>query len=122
MTILFAAISGLIHVYIFTLESLKWGTPKVNKAFQQDETSAEITRSFAYNQGFYNLFLAIGSLAGATLLALGKSHTIAGTMLIYANASMLAAAIVLISSNKKMVRPALIQGLPPALAILGFFL
>lgn len=122
MTILFATLSGIIHIYIFVLESIKWGTPKVNKAFQQDEQSAEITRSFAYNQGFYNLFLAFGSLAGSVLLILGKNTVVAQTLLIYANASMLAAALVLITSNKSMVRPASIQGLPPLLAILGCFL
>ena len=29
----FVAIAGVIHIYIFIMESVLWGTPKVNQAF-----------------------------------------------------------------------------------------
>lgn len=122
MTILFATLSGLIHVYIFALESLLWGKPKTNKAFKQTPETAEITRNFAYNQGWYNLFLAIGTIGGVVLNLMGMHPIIAKTLIAYANISMLAAALVLITSNKELYRAAIIQGLAPLLALIGLFL
>lgn len=122
MTNIFAGLSGIIHIYIFMLESIKWGTPKVNKVFKQTPETAEITRNFAYNQGWYNLFLAIGSLGGVILKVMGEHLIVANTLIAFSNGSMLAAALVLITSNKELMRAALIQGLAPTLAIIGLFL
>jgi putative membrane protein len=122
MTIIFATLSGVIHVYIFFLESILWGKPKTNKVFKQTPETAEITKSFAYNQGWYNLFLAIGTIGGVVLNLMGKHTVIADTMIAYANLSMLAAAIVLITSNKELYRAALIQGLAPLLALIGMLI
>ena len=122
MTIIFASLSGVIHVYIFFLESILWGKPKTNKVFKQTSETAEITKSFAYNQGWYNLFLAIGTIGGVVLNLMGKHTVVANTMIAYANLSMLAAAIVLITSNKELYRAALIQGLAPLLALVGMLI
>jgi putative membrane protein len=64
MAIFFAGLAGLIHVYIFCLESLLWGKPKTNRVFGVSPEIAEHNRLFAFNQGFYNLFLAVAAIGG----------------------------------------------------------
>ena len=60
----FAAGAALLHVYIWVLESFRWTEPATRKAFGTSESDAETTKPMAYNQGFYNLFLAIITLVG----------------------------------------------------------
>jgi putative membrane protein len=55
-----AFLVALIHVYIFVLESFLWTKPRGLKVFRMDAAKAEATRVLAFNQGFYNLFLAAG--------------------------------------------------------------
>jgi putative membrane protein len=77
---------------------------------------AGIVRLFAFNQGFYNLFLALEVAAGLAALHLG--HPGAGHALVgFACASMLGAALVLVSSSRRFWVGALVQGLPPAVAL-----
>src|SRR6266566_4483126 len=59
-----AIVAGAVHVLIFAMESLWWTTPQVRARFRQSPEQAEATRLFAFNQGFYNLFLALGTFAG----------------------------------------------------------
>jgi putative membrane protein len=113
-----AALAGLIHVLFFCMESLWWTKPAVYRRFRSTETQAQATKSLAFNQGFYNLFLAAGSLGGLALIATG--HRGAGMVLVAWNcASMLGAAVVLAASSPQMLRGALIQGLPPLVFLLG---
>ncbi len=113
-----AALAGLIHVLFFCMESLWWTKPAVYRRFRSTEMQAQTTKSLAFNQGFYNLFLAAGALGGLALIATG--HRQAGMILVGWNcASMLAAAVVLAASSPKMLRGALIQGLPPLVFLLG---
>lgn len=110
------AIAGLIHVSIFALESFLWGHPKTNRIFGVSKDGAEATRDFAFNQGFYNLFLAVMTILG---LAMRMNGNEAGTTLIFAGAlSMLAAALVLFWSKPKMLRGVLIQGFAPAAGLI----
>ncbi|QTE31514.1 DUF1304 domain-containing protein [Pengzhenrongella sicca] len=115
----FAVLAGLVHVYIFVLESLLWTTPRTRATFGTTERDADTTRDLAYNQGFYNLFLGIGAIAGVALAqaddaAVGAAGV--GVML-FATASMVAAALVLVLRAPAMARAALVQGLAPLLAI-----
>jgi len=113
-----ATLAGLIHVLFFCMESLWWTKPAVYRRFRSTETQAQTTKSLAFNQGFYNLFLAAGALGGLALIATG--HRQAGMILVAWNcASMLAAAVVLAASSPQMMRGALIQGLPPLVFLLG---
>jgi len=113
-----AAVAGLLHVLFFCMESLWWTRPAVYRRFRSTEAQAQMTRSLAFNQGFYNLFLAGGTLGGLGLIATG--HPRAGMILVAWNcASMLAAALVLAASSPQMMRGALIQGLPPLCFLLG---
>ena len=109
-----AILSGLVHVLIFSMESLLWTSPQVRARFRQSLEQAESTRLFAFNQGFYNLFLALGTFAGLALVLTG--HPRVGWTLVYWNCLfMVGAAIVLAASAPQMRRGAVIQGAAPLL-------
>lgn len=119
--LVFAIIATLIHVLIFALESVLWAKPSVWRRFGlKSQADADVVEPMAFNQGFYNLFLALGSTVG--LLLLGWGNPVAGKwVLLVALASMTLASIVLIISRRRLWRAALIQGLAPLLGI-GFLL
>lgn len=107
-----AILAGLIHVVIFCMESLWWTTPQVRARFRQTPEQAATTRVLAFNQGFYNLFLSLGTIGGLALVPLGHPH--AGFILVGWNCLFMAgAAIVLALSAPGMWRGALIQGAAP---------
>lgn len=54
-----AGLAALIHVYIFYMESIAWTGAKARATFGTTIEEAEATKSLAFNQGFYNLVLAI---------------------------------------------------------------
>ena len=109
-----AIVAGLVHVLIFCMESLLWTTPQVRARFRQSPEQADATRLFAFNQGFYNLFLALGTLGGLALVLSGRSRI--GWTLVYWNCLfMLGAALVLAASAPGMRRGAVIQGAAPLL-------
>ena len=95
-TVGFSLLAALLHVYIWVLESFRWTEPSTRKTFGVSEADAEVTKPLAYNQGFYNLFLAIITLVG---LALMRSE-----------------------HERTMLRAALTQGTLPALAVLFLLL
>ena len=110
-------IAAIVHVYFFTLESLTWRNPKTWKAFGlPSQEHAEIIRPMAFNQGFYNLFLALGSLIGLALL--GINSTVGYTLMIFASACMTGAGAVLFFSVKKSRKAAIIQAAPPLIGVL----
>jgi putative membrane protein len=113
-----AGLAALVHVYIFRLESLAWTDVRTRAVFGTTAETAEITRPMAYNQGFYNLFLALVTLIGVVVSATGSEDV--GAALMYAGCgSMVAAALVLATSDRSKLRPALIQGVAPTLAVIA---
>lgn len=114
--LVFAALAALVHVYIFTMESLMWTSPRTRAAFGTTVEEAETTKLLALNQGFYNLFLAIVTGVGIAAVAMG--YKAVGAALIFAGVgSMASAAIVLLISARDKARGALVQGIFPAIAI-----
>ncbi len=115
--LVFAALAALVHVYIFVLESVRWTAESTRKTFGIPSLEvAETTRSMAYNQGFYNLFLAIIAGLGVILAIAGLS--VVGATLIFAGAgSMLLAALVLVTSDRTKLRAGTVQGSFPLLAV-----
>jgi putative membrane protein len=112
--LVFAALAALLHVYIFTMESLTWTSPRTRATFGTTAEEAETTKQLALNQGFYNLFLAIVSGIGAVVMG----HNAVGAALIFAGVgSMAAAAVVLLVSSPDKARAALTQGTFPLIAI-----
>ncbi|MET1000151.1 MAG: DUF1304 domain-containing protein [Marmoricola sp.] len=112
----FAGLAALLHVYIFVLESVRWEHPTTRRAFGTTEETAAITKPLAYNQGFYNLFLAVGLFVGIVLMPSREDAAVA--LLAFGMGSMVAAATVLITSDSSKARAAVIQGLFPALGLL----
>ncbi len=117
--LLLAALAAAFHVFIFVLESVRWTEPATRRIFGiASEADAQTTRPLAFNQGFYNLFLAIAALAGIVLTLAGQ--TVVGLTLVFAGTGMMfAAALVLVLSNPKMARSAGMQGGLPLLAIVA---
>lgn len=113
----FALIAALLHVLIFCMESLWFMKPGVYKRFgAKTIEDAESKRLFAFNQGFYNLFLAIGIFIGLGLLHSGGYLQVAQTLILFCTASMLFAGIILIiSGGIRMLRAGVIQLLFPLL-------
>ena len=123
MTILavgFTVLAALLHVYIWVLESFRWNQPSTRRTFGVSEEDARVLAPMAYNQGFYNLFLAIITIVGLALLGsqedVGRALALAGT------GSMLGAALVLVTHDRWMARAAITQGTLPALAVLFLLL
>ena len=114
--LVFAGLAGLLHVYIFTMESLTWTSKRTRAAFGTTAEEAETTKLLAFNQGFYNLFLAIVTAIGVVAICLG--HTAVGAALAFAGVgSMLAAAAVLLASSPDKARAAVTQGAFPLIAV-----
>ena len=113
---IFAGLAALVHVYIFMLESLRWTAPSTRKTFGTTVAEAEATKELAFNQGFYNLFLAI--VAGAGIVAAATGHRGVGAAMILAGAgSMLAAGLVLLISSPSKARSAVVQLAFPLVAV-----
>ncbi|WP_345186544.1 DUF1304 domain-containing protein [Microbacterium panaciterrae] len=112
----FAGLAALIHVYIFVLESVRWTHPSTRRVFGTSAEDAQVTKPLAFNQGFYNLFLAIIVVVGIVLAPLG-SHHVGLALMLAGTGSMLAAALVLILSDRTKARAATVQGLFPLLAV-----
>ncbi|HEV7741930.1 MAG TPA: DUF1304 domain-containing protein [Pseudolysinimonas sp.] len=115
----FATIAALIHVYIFVLESVQWSKESTRRIFGVASLAdAELMKPLAYNQGFYNLFLALGVGTGLVLILTGGAAPAGFGVAIFGLLSMVLAAVVLISSNPKLMRSALIQGAAPLVGVL----
>ena len=116
----FVGLAALLHVYIFWMESIAWTRPEVWKRFSvADQATADVTRPMAYNQGFYNLFLALGAALGLVLWWTGQ-ETAGRTLVLFTAGSMVAAATVLLASGRRYRRAALTQGTLPLLGVVLF--
>ena len=115
---IYAALAAILHVAIFFMESVLWSRPTIWRRFgigsQQEATTVQ---PMAYNQGFYNLFLALGTAVGLLLLVAPPVREVGVGIAAVSLASMLLAAIVLITSNPKLARAAVTQGITPLLAL-----
>lgn len=129
LTAIFSIITIVVHVLVFIVESVLWLNPVVHERvlgrlgssfdlslFEQ----AQILEALFFNQGFYNLFLALGGIAGWVLYKKGRTES--GLVLIaYMCFFALGAGFVLALSTGAYAG-AIVQGLPPLLALLGMAL
>lgn len=112
-----AALAALVHVFIFWMESLAWTSERARRTFGTGTVQeAEATRELAFNQGFYNLFLAIAVVLGIALYAAGH-HAVGATLVFTGAGSMAAAALVLLLSSPDKRGAALKQGVVPAFGV-----
>ena len=111
-----AAAAALVHVYIFWLESIAWTTARARRVFGTTPHEAQVTSALAYNQGFYNLFLAVLVVTGILVVA-GGHLTVGATLVLAGTGCMVAASLVLVLSDASKASAARAQGLLPALGI-----
>lgn len=117
LSLVFLGIAAVIHVYIFVLESLRWTAPSTRRTFGTSAADAETTKPLAFNQGFYNLFLAI--TVGVGIVMAGNGALAPGVALLFAGAgSMVAAGLVLLISDRRKARAALVQLSAPAIGLI----
>ena len=114
-----ALLAAAFHVLFFVLESVTFSQPSVAARFglTTPEQIAAV-RPMAFNQGFYNLFLAIG-IAGGLALVAGGSVDAGRAVVLFACSCMAGAGLVLLSTNRRFVRSAAIQAVPPLIAIVA---
>ncbi|MDD7944844.1 DUF1304 domain-containing protein [Microbacterium sp. NE2HP2] len=117
-----AGLAALIHVFIFYLESIAWTSERARKTFGTGTVAqAETQKALAFNQGFYNLFLAITVFIGIAFVIAGNVPV--GAALVFTGAgSMVAASLVLILSDRSKASAALKQGVIPALGVIALAL
>lgn len=116
-----AGIAALVHVFIFYLESIAWTGKRARATFGTTAAEADTTKALAFNQGFYNLFLAIAVVIGIVFVAAG-ALAIGATLVFVGAGSMTAAALVLLLSSPDKAGAALKQGVIPALAVVALAL
>src|SRR5688572_26704831 len=100
------------------MESVLFTRPAVWRVFGvPSQRDADTIRMWALNQGFYNLFLALGTVAG--MIAVALDHRAVGVALIaFGAAAMTAAGVVLVAAGgAKFLRAASIQAVPPVVAL-----
>ena len=97
-------------------ESVLFERPDVHARFRTRTQDVPAIKPWAYNQGFYNLFLALGTFVGVGLALVGPRN-VGLALILFGCGSMLAAAVVLITADRRMARAAATQGLLPALAV-----
>jgi putative membrane protein len=117
LSFIFFGIAGVMHVGFFVLESLVFQKPSGRKIFGISEKAYPEVKIWAFNQGFYNLFLAIGIFIGLYLV-MQKQIALAGLLISFCGFSMIGAGLVLFFSAPQLRRGACLQMLFP---ILGFF-
>ena len=116
----FIALAAVLHVYIFAMESLWWTRPSIWKRFGvASQAAADTTRPMAYNQGFYNLFLALGAAGGLILFA-GGLQAAGAALALFSGGCMVLAALVLVTSGPGYARAALTQGTLPLIGVVLF--
>jgi putative membrane protein len=111
-----AITAALLHVFIFYLESMAWTSERTRVVFGLTAKEADSTREMAFNQGFYNLFLAIEVVFGVVLLTAGASDRAGLALVLAGTVSMSGAAAVLWLTSPDKRGAALKQGAIPLLA------
>lgn len=112
-------LAALVHVFIFYLESMAWTSQRARSIFGTGTVEqAAAQKELAFNQGFYNLFLAISVFLGIVFYVSGQ-HAVGLTLVFTGAGSMVAAALVLLISSPDKASAALKQGVIPALGVIA---
>jgi putative membrane protein len=119
---IFVMISAFLHLIFFKFESIDFLKPSTLKRFNLTPEEGKVVKVWAFNQGFYNLFLAIGLMASIALL--NTNFMSSGIILAqFILLTMVGADVVLIISAPKSYKAGLIQAIPATIAfILSLFL
>jgi putative membrane protein len=100
------------------MESLLFRRPRVQRIMVGHADVDPGVFLWAFNQGFYNLFVAAGAIGG--VIAAHAGHPAVGrAVTLYACAFMAAAGVVLVVSDRRLWRGALGQAVPPLVALVA---
>ena len=112
-----AICASALHVAFWWVESIRFRHPAVWRRFGlRSQEHADVVAPMARNQGYYNLFLAIGTLVGVVIL-LGGDTQLGWSVMLFGCGMMAAAAFVLASTTFALWRAALLQGGPALVCI-----
>ena len=114
-----ALLAAAIHVWFFVVESVLFGRPGVAARFGlRTEEQIAAVRPMAFNQGFYNLFLAAGPVAGLIAYHAGRVD-VGRALVIYGCAFMAACGVVLFVSDRRLWKGMIGQSAPPLIALIA---
>jgi putative membrane protein len=117
-----ALLAAVLHVGFFYLESIAFRRPRTWARFGlANQAEADLLRPMAFNQGFYNLFLALGVVGGLVLVDFASGAAVSAGVGItkFSLACMVLAGCVLLATGRRFRRAAMMQALPPALALVA---
>ena len=116
VAVVFGVLSGLLHIPFWLLEAVWWRRARVWKRFGiKSQDQADGLAFNMINQGYYNLFLGMGAIVGAVLLAVDVPGRT--TLLGYCCLFMVGAGLVLFVSRRSMAKAALVQAVPPLITL-----
>ena len=111
---IFAIAAGLFHVMAFIFESVVFHRPGVQRFLLGRSEKSPAVRLWAFNQGFYNLFLGVGAIIGA-ILWMSDAETAGRTLVIYTATFMALCGVVLFVSDRTLWLIG--QSTPPLVAL-----
>src|SRR5688500_1515557 len=123
----FALLAAGLHVLVFAWEALAFQRPAVHqRIFFTPTADVPAVRLWAFGVGFYNLFLACGTIAGVVAWS-GGNDTVGRALVIYTCLFMALSGLVLFIADRmelgrargKGIGGALAQGVPPLIALLA---
>jgi putative membrane protein len=125
---IFALLAAAIHIVVFVWETLLFQRPGVHQGvFGVPATDVPAVRLWAFNVGFYNLFLASGQIVGVIAWSSGDA-LVGRTLVIYICMFMFLGSIALFASDRLAmsrrprgtgVRGALAEGISPLIALVA---
>ena len=124
---IFAFVVAVVHLLAFTWETLLFQRPGVHQGiFAIPTADVASVRLWAFNVGFYNLFIACG-LVGGVIVWMNGNEAVGRVLVIYLCIFAFLAGIALFASDRlAMSRPrgkgvggALAQGVPPLIALVA---
>lgn len=123
----FALLAAGLHVLVFVWEALVFQRPAVHqRIFFTPTADVPAIRLWAFGVGFYNLFLACGTIAGVAAWS-GGHETAGRALVIYTCLFMALSGLVLFIADRmelgrargKGIGGALAQGIPPLMALVA---
>lgn len=123
-------VTATVHILVFVGESLLFQHPRVHQGvFSVPTADVPPVRLWAFNVGFYNLFLGCGMIAGVITWAAGN-EAVGRALVLYTCLFVFLAGIVLfVSDRMALSRPrgtgvggAIGQSVPPLVALVALAL
>jgi putative membrane protein len=123
-------VTAAVHILVFIAESLLFQHPRIHRGvFTVPTADVPPVRLWAFNVGFYNLFLGCGMIAGVITWARGN-EAVGRALVLYTCLFVFLAGIVLfVSDRMALSRPrgtgvggAIGQSMPPLVALIALAL